>query len=159
MEVIRDWALTICITAIGGAIFSILTPNNNSEKLIRFVCCLFFLSAVISPIITNPVNFDISSAMEYTMPGLDDNALQEGVKNQTEKAAERVIYTAAEKILHENSIKVKKIEINININEDNSILINRLAVHIDEIFKNNIEEIKDLLEKEVGIEPEIIVEN
>ncbi|MCL2014569.1 MAG: stage III sporulation protein AF [Oscillospiraceae bacterium] len=177
MDVIRDWALAVCFTAVGGAVFSILTPRsgNGMDRLIRFVCSLFFLSAVISPFVTGSADFDfgwiISGSNITEMTSADtgfytgtasikeDTPLDQGIREQTKTAVESDLRARIVDLLQYNGLNAEKIEIIVNINEDDSILITRLALYTSSSRIADIKKLKEMLKKEVGIEPEVILQD
>ncbi len=157
MDWIREWAFSICITLIAISLFSMLMPKGSMEKTAKFTISLFFLSCLIGPFIFNPPSFSLFT--NFSNKNIKDNLNYEIVKtvhNQVVVSIENVIRKNITETLKKNNINIKKIEININISDDNSILINRIDIFLDSSYKMMDNQIRNIIKKEVEIEPSII---
>lgn len=155
MEGIRLIGYTICITIVVTAIFSMLVPNTKLDKVLKFAISLFFLTSIVSPFVNNKLDFTIDMSDTINTSKTED--LSESIQNQFLSVSKKNIESSLVKILAKKNISVKKIDVLININDDNSISINRLMVYIDkgnEKFKSNIEKI---LKEEAGYVPQVVI--
>ncbi|MCL2089600.1 MAG: stage III sporulation protein AF [Oscillospiraceae bacterium] len=156
MDIIREWAFVICITALGASLFSMLAPNSNMEKVMRFTISLFFLSGIISPIASGSVKFDYKSAIEYKQIESYKEELAEGVREQYRRMAEGEIVRLIAAAIPPEQAGIKKIEAIVNIDEDNSISINNITVTIAMDSRYGELDIKQILKRETGLEVEVI---
>lgn len=160
MNWIREWAFSICITLIAISLFSMLMPKGSMEKTVKFTISLFFLSCLIGPFIFNPPSFSLFT--NFSNKNIKDSLNYEIVKtvhNQVLVSIENIIRRNITQFLKKNNINninIKKIEININISDDNSILINRIDIFLDSSYKMMDNQIRNIIKKEVEIEPSII---
>lgn len=155
MEGLQYIGISICITAIVTSIFSMLVPDNHLDKVLKFAISLFFLTGIISPFANNKLNFRIE--MEDIIDAPSSHELSASMENQFVTIASRNIEAQAEKILNKNNIFPKKIEIFINITEDDSISINKMMVYIKKDSGENQQTIKTLIKDEMGITPQILL--
>lgn len=155
MESLQLIGISICITTIVTSIFSMLTPDNKMDKVLKFAISLFFLTGIISPFANNKLNFRIDIEDIIDVPTSQEMSFS--MESQFLTMAERNLEAEAEKILAKNEIFPKKIEVFININDDNSISINKMVVYIKQDLSETGEKIKSLIKEEMGIAAELVL--
>lgn len=158
MDFIREWAFSICITLIATSLFSLLAPKGSMEKILKFTISLFFLNCLVTPFIVNPpkINFDIDQVDPRNESSNYDvvTKTNEQFLSITKKNIEKTLSG----ILVSNNINCKKIEININISQDKSIFISSIDILLDKSYIMMDNQIKELIKKEVEMEPILIYE-
>jgi stage III sporulation protein AF len=155
MEAIRQWATSICVTIVIVAIFSMLVPKGSMEKVVKFTVSVFFLISLLYPLMTNIGDFTLDVSAEYTEGKQDTSQLEESMNQKLLDITQAKIVRQLEQILHNNEIETKKIEVIININEDNSILISKLVIKLDSSYKSEESKIKKIVKEETQKAPEI----
>lgn len=155
MEGIRLIGISICITTVVTSLFSMLTPDSKLDKVLKFAISLFFLTSIISPFVNNKLDFhiDISDVTQNN----NTMKLSQSVEKQFLSISKKNIENTLERILAKQSISVKKIEVLININEDNSISINKLMVYIDKKDEKSKYAIQKIVKEETGYAPDVII--
>lgn len=156
MDAVRDWALSVCAASVCGGIVYLLSPSGSLEKVLKIAVSVFFLTCLLSPVITdwrdiniNGESFSISqdkNAQEY------QNIYQHQVLEECRKSIRKLTYD----ILAENSLAAQKIEAIINIGGDNSIIIKQIELYMDEAYENQKEKIEKIIEDELGVFPIVI---
>ena len=154
MDMIRQWALSICVTVVAATIFSMLIPNGSMEKVVRFAVSLFFLVSLLSPFIGGRIDWNIDFNTE-AMEQQDTVPLQESIDRQMTTIVENRLEASVTQLLAGIDVEPEKIEIQVNVGEDNSICISRLVLRLGQKDQNKGREASDLLKKEVGVTPEI----
>lgn len=154
MEGIRLIGISICVTTVVASIFSMLTPDTRLDKVLKFAISLFFLTGLISPFVNNKLNFHID--LGDIQSSSKQQELSQSVSSQFKSVVEKNIESSLEKQLSEKNISVKKIEVFININEDDSISINKLMVYIEKSSDETQQNIKKLIKESVGVTPEVV---
>lgn len=64
MEPIKNWAFSLCITAVTATIVQMLAPKGNMEKVIRMTTRIFVLSVLVAPVF---MNFDFKNYVDTTV--------------------------------------------------------------------------------------------
>ena len=145
----QTWALTVCVTMIGGALFSMLVPNNSMQRVVKFTLNLFFISALLSPFITEFPDLDLSFT-EQTLAASDE--LYNLMEEETVNHAERTLEEGLTVVFEQNGYKIEDIAININIEEETTEII----VVIPQEEQGQIPQIEQLVKNETGILPRIV---
>ncbi len=131
MNTIREIGISICVTAVAAAIFQGLIPKSNLEKTIRFVLSVFLLSCLIVPL----TQLDFSSLGDsltvfQTDDHVKENNLQDTVNQKLTELTEESVAQTMRLTLEENGIEVERIQVETTIEEDNSIMINRVIISV-----------------------------
>lgn len=176
---INTWAQGIIIAVIIGTIIEILLPENKNKKYIKTIIGIYILFTIISPIINkftkkeiNIKNVSISSNEKMNTINLDVNEyVEEEYKNNLTNFLKENGYNIEniELKINNNTIdnlsinisKIKKSE-NLEINDIKKVEINTSIPNENiknEISKEEIEKIKDLIVQEYSISKEKIEVN
>lgn len=153
MHAIQSWALSVCVSMVGAAVFSLLIPNSNLKKVISFTVSLFFLSSLLAPFAMQFREIDISE-----MTGLVSNEqtaltkqAEEQVIEQTEESIKKQLYYIFEK----NGYKVEDISINI----DRTTLEQRsfdIVIFVQKSQASQEKEIMEAVRMYTGVTPQMI---
>ena len=154
METIQNWAMTVCVTMAGAAVFNMLLPGSGLKKMAMFTINLFFISSLISPLILHPPTFDFDI---ITSDVTQNEELSTVVDDQVITLAENNLNKEVGQILAQNDFAAEKIETTIHIEADNSISITKLKIWIRREQQSNQSAIAQLVSKEEGVQPEIVL--
>lgn len=155
METIKAIGFSICITIVVTSIFSMLLPNTKLDKVIKFAISLFFLTGIISPFFSSDLKFHVD--IEDVISNQNTTKLDQTFETQFISAAQTNLESSIQRMLKKDGINVIKVEVLINkMNEDN-ISISKLMVYIDKDTNNSSKKIEEIVKKEVGITPTIII--
>lgn len=155
METIRMLGMTICITAVVTAIFSMLVPNSGNERVLKFAVSLFFLTGLISPFATGDLDFHLDLG-EFENPAVRQELSGE-VGEQFCSLAGKNLEAAVERVLLAQGIAPKKVTVQINIGADGGISITRMEVLLPAELSGEAARATALVQRETGIRPEIAV--
>ncbi len=156
IQTIKIVAVNICIVMIITGVFSVLVPGKSFEKILKFAISLFFVCSVAVPMFSGELSLDFSFDTDFISEYESEFYLS--AEESVIKLSEEKIMLAIDEILTQNGISAKKIEVNINIDENDSINITNVEISItenDEIFTLKI---KEIVLREVGITPKIIID-
>lgn len=150
MHFLNEWALGIVIASITSVIILILAPQGALFKQVRTAVSLFIMIAILYPFfISENIDTELSD-FEFdknTYSQLDsENIIVSELKKELKN---KIVST----LLAEN-IEVEKIEIDISINEENEMSVNRIKIEVDEHYDEAM--IKDLLYERSGLHVEVI---
>ncbi len=153
MNSIEKIALTICVLSVAITLLDSLAPNGKFKKQIRLILGLVFVLSIIKPLREADFSdydfFELINTKEY----IEANALfNEHLSTNLEKSIEKKL----EIRLNQEEIYTEKIEILINIIEDNCIDISRVYVLLEEKFKSEEENIDEIILNETDCEIRII---
>ncbi|MDR0530557.1 MAG: hypothetical protein LBG83_00620 [Oscillospiraceae bacterium] len=73
MDAIRNWALTVALSALAGGIVWLMTPKGSVQKAVRTVVAVFLLCAFLSPLFNGRrgLNLEFLPEAEATLPNFD----------------------------------------------------------------------------------------
>ena len=151
MEFIKNWAFSVCCSAIITGILNLIMPDKGTRATFKTILCVFFICTIISPLsdIDLPeYNFSYENSLDY-------NYSENEFLNNSANYIETRLENAVTEYFEQEEIKAEDILIKINISEDGSIDITKFTLVFNE--KPDIEALKQALYKKTGIEPEIIV--
>lgn len=148
----QSWALAVCATMIGGALFSLLVPNNNLKRVVQFTLSLFFVSALVAPFLTELPDVDFSFAEQV----LASNDELEGVmETEVIKQAQSSLEQGLMVVFEQNGYKIEDITININSEEETT----QITVVIPQEEIQRIPQMEQLVQNETGIIPKIVCQS
>lgn len=155
MEAIKTIGMSICITIIVTSIFSMLLPNTKLDKVIKFAISLFFLTGIVSPFFSSDLNFNFK--VEDIIPEQSTTQLNQTMHNQFLSVAQTNLENAVQRMLKNDGINAIKVEVLINKLDKDNISISKLMVYIENETKTSSKRIEDLVKKEVGLSPTIVI--
>lgn len=154
MEDIQKIILISCVLAIGISVADMLCPGKKYEKQMKLIFSLIFLTGLVTPIISGDVHFSTIVSLS-----LHESSEYSNIENSVYEIycsnIKRNIENNLINVLSIKQIKLKEIDVNINIKSDKSIFINEVT-----IIPENIEDkvaIEDTVRNEVGQETSIII--
>jgi hypothetical protein len=104
METLREWALTVALSALAGGIVWLLAPKGSVQKAVRAVVAVFLLCAFLSPLLARQ-----GGSLEWELPELEQAptlaGLDEAVSRQLQAAVEREIKGRIEGVLEARGIQ------------------------------------------------------
>ena len=153
MENIRNWAFSLCVSAICGSLLNMLLPEGSGQKTFKFVLCIFLLCVILSPLkdIDFPDYNNIFIKSEYVAAKDDNNEFI----NRSEDFIEEQIKKDTSEILTEYGIDFKDIIVEVNILENQSIDITEFSLFLPKT--KDTENIKSKIQEKIGISPEVII--
>ena len=120
-----------------------LLPEGSNEKLIKMLIGIFFLSVLLTPLLSGK-SFDVSMIkVSEEKPSGELENLQKTVYAELIKVSENAMKGKIDEILKKNEINNAKIIINIDTNADKRIDISQI-----DIFINQIDAVKTLFAKD-----------
>ena len=145
-----DWVIYICISIICGTIFYMLVPGGNMEKTMKLVLNVFLISSLVSPLMKKFNYQDISNCLSKIYNNDDINMY---CNEYLKKTDQEKLKSALKIVLAKSGYKF--LDISIDISKDNSKVKNvYLKIAKDQNYDAN--QIKQIVQKETGIDPKII---
>ena len=152
MQLVRQWALTVAVSAVIGAVIYMRSPSGTAGKGVKTAVSLFMLLAMLSPF-AKSVD---ASDFDFETPGeINQTDMSEAVKNQMKTEVEMQI----RKILEENGIYSAAINIDININSENVMTVERIEISVRNAENGNILQAEKKIKSEIGADVRIGVVN
>jgi hypothetical protein len=111
MQTLRDWALTVALSALAGGIVWLLTPRGSVQKAVRTVVAVFLLCAFLSPVFTHagkPLDWVLPQAVDEvpTILGFDET-----ISKQMQAAVEAELCRRIEQVLEAHGLDLGKTKI------------------------------------------------
>lgn len=154
MSAIREWATVICMAALAASILQYLSPSGGMERMLRFVLGAFLLCGILLPFGKGlpDLEFDIQASASVSQDG---QQFKDAVDRQFYEAAKNGITSVVAGDLYKMGIKCENVDLMMDTNEDNSIVINKVAVTLPAEFANRCAEAEAGLEKVLGLKTEV----
>lgn len=137
METLKQWAVTIIMTALSGAVIQILMPKGKTERMVNIILSLFFLCAILSPFITGSTKAlwdELNNKILIPEAEFSANqvSLNETVLRETEKETENAIY----KLAVQEGFSEINVQVNMDISGTNSISIDEIKISVPAAERN-----------------------
>lgn len=155
MSAITSWATAVCIVAVICSLYDMLIPDGNTSKMLDFVLGMFLIVAILIPFVnivkSEPLNFkNIEfNSKDFTMSTENEDLIVDVGKSTVEK----IISDS----LKEKNISYKKIVIDMDSSNGNSIDIIRAKIYVENSYRNQIIDIQNIVKEKTGITPDVIV--
>ncbi|MDE5648500.1 MAG: hypothetical protein K2I33_01150 [Oscillospiraceae bacterium] len=125
MELMRKVILSACFLSVVITIVDSIKPGEKFSQQLKMIFSLIFITGILSVVLKGSLNFDIPAYadLEYSD---DYNSLEDAAGIAVKSETEKNINVYIEDILLKNDVSFDKISSDVNIEEDNSIIINRI---------------------------------
>ena len=152
MDGLSAWALSVSICAVIACIVEMMTADTKLEKTVRFVLGAFMLCAIIVPVGDmvsefSGVNFD--SKMSYN--------ISEDFNEQKISMLKNEISQLVQTTLSSEQIYPQKVEVNMDISEDNCISMVSVTIMLDKKDKEKAVKVTNTIKSELGLECNTVV--
>ena len=145
-----DWVMYICLSIICGTIFYMLIPGGNMEKTMKLVLNVFLITSLVGPLMKN---FNCGEIYNCLSKIYNYDDLKTYHNEYLTKADQEKLKIALKIVLAKSGYKF--VDISIDISKDNSKVKN-VCLKIDKGQNYDVDQIKQIVQKETGIEPKII---
>lgn len=147
MDTVRQWLLTVAVSAAAGAVILMLSPEGGVSKSVKTAVSLFLMTAMVLPFVKN-FSFDIPDIIPET------GAEQPDITAAVEEKMESALKAEIEKILAESGIKPQEINIDMNIS-DNVITVKSIEIKAEN--SGDFSPVENRISSETGAEVKIEV--
>lgn len=152
MNGLSAWALSVSICAVIACVVEMMTADTKLEKTVRFVLGAFMLCAIIIPVGNmvsefSGVNFD--RKMTYD---ISDSFTEQKISMLKNEISTLVIST-----LSKENIYPQKVEVDMDISEDNCISMVSVTVVLDKKDREKAVKVTDTIKSELGLECNTVV--
>ena len=149
MDEIKSWAFSVCAAAVVGGIVIMLSPRGGTGKTVRTAVSLFLLCVMLRPFMSGYVHrLSLDSVTESrTVAG--DNAAEYTVESMKNVLREKI-----DKILSDNGVKNGRSDIEISIDGDNNMRIERVAIYVPSQYGDKLKRVKEEVFSQLGIRAE-----
>ncbi len=147
MNGISSWATAISICAIICTIVEMLISDSKLEKTVRFVLGAFMICAIIMPITDMT---DEISEVDFNITMSDDS--KEKFDIQKIELFKKQISSLVTSILSEENIYPQKIDVNMDIDENNSISIISVTVVLKKQDVEKANRVSYVIKTQLGLE-------
>lgn len=157
MSALSSAVITACAAAIVCAVLSNFVTEGSSRRLINLILGAFLVCSMIVPLKSalSQISLGLSAAEPaQTLTATADEALKKQVVSQTRKNLE----AALTQFLLQNGFEINRGEIILAEAQENSIIISRISIYIDESLSESKGVISELVKDNFGIVPEITAE-
>ena len=157
MEGIKTLSMIICSASVCSAFIVFLVPDGNMKKIVNFAVSLFLMSVMIMPVFgKNSIDFEFSDIAVYEFYDNSD-FLSEYDCFLTENS-KNVVKSEVSAVLADVCKGSFSVDVVMNKNENNEIVIEKIAIYISEIDIVNAAIIKNKIFNLTGLIPEVVNE-
>ena len=149
MNTLRQWALTVAVSAAVGGIIHMLSPGGSAGKSVRTAVSLFLLIAMLSPF---AAQIDLTSFPTMTYVHNETADLTDAVREEMKTAAEKEI----SRILSDCGIKTESISIEISMDKNNTMTVERIEITAQG-GAENVKKAEERIKSEIGADVKIEV--
>lgn len=156
MHELSVWANSVCMVAIICALFEMFVPEGTLAKLVNFVLGLFLIIAILVPF----ANLIQSNALKNSKINIEqqNTNFSDDINDLTIAYGKSAIEKIIIQCLEEKEIEYKKIDINMDSSNNESIDIVRVDIYLPIKYRNQLSEIQNEVKEKTGISPNIYVE-
>lgn len=150
MNALKTWAISLAGAWMCAAVFSYLKPSAKFDKVLKIALFAFLIIAMITPF--SGIG-DIRISDWFSSTRQSDEIEQKGedflMQAQINAAAENVKKEVAER-LQKKGFSYQEIRVSMNIDSDNNIFINEIAV--TGVPASKRQGLHDFIKKELALE-------
>ena len=125
MNKIKLAVITICVCSVVYSLFLTFSSGSRFKKTLRTVFGLLAVTAVLSVF---GKGLDFSDIEDEFKKSFDTQSVGVGARATAEETS-RLLSARAEDILQKNGISFQKVDVDMDIGEDGSIIINKAEVY------------------------------
>ena len=141
MDYIKSWTFCICITLIISVILSILAPKGTMGKFYKVIISTFIFLSFLYPL----SDFNIAEfKLDFDFDSVYENVVEGAAKTQVESAVETVLV--------ENDIQNSIVTASVYQSGD-ELVISSVKISVPDGY--SVEEVKDIVFKELGVVAEV----
>lgn len=154
MEQITTWAAGLCLCALVCVILEIMTPDGNTEKIVRFVLGLFMICAVAAPLVDISLNFeDWAVAAPYE----ENSQLEIEIQNQSLRLVNEALEEQIETVTARFNTVPIKTEIHTDIDGNNRISIVSVTIVLEHGIAEKALQIQNAVKTELGLDCDTVI--
>lgn len=157
MESLADWAISLCATGVAIFLCEMLLPEGSMAKIFKIAASVFFLSAILGPLLSG-----------FGAGTFSDLAEPYSIASDTaEKAAESVVISSFEANLEdelssglrEEGFPISGIEVKVSLQEDGvTLVIDSVTIWLPEQGSADPAAVSETVRELSGLEPKILYE-
>ncbi|HNW04730.1 MAG TPA: stage III sporulation protein AF [Oscillospiraceae bacterium] len=157
MESLADWALSLCATGVAVFLCEILLPDGNIAKIFKIAASVFFLSAILSPLLSG------LGAGEFSGLGGTDYAPSDTAQRAVESAVISGFRSNLESELlaglQRAGIPASGVEAKVSLKEDGvTLAVDSVTVRLPNAEAADPAAVTKAVLELSGVEPEIFYE-
>lgn len=145
MDGIRQWAIGLCLAALGGTILRRIAPEKGSGTVFRVLLSAFFILVFFSPFLT-PFSLNFSSFSEAELPELSASLLEESVSRRLSETVKTAAAEVVNSVLSEQGISAQKVEVTTDMTSDKGIYIEQINVWLSDRYDGKKVRAREILE-------------
>lgn len=156
MDAVKAWAISICMASLAGTVAHFLSPSGNIQRIFKVVISVFFITVMVYPVagLSGDDIGDVIDGYTYYDSYVDNT---EQIADIVLKQSVAQIKSGVNDILQGLGIEKSEIKVNTDINAENSIVISKIEVVIEEEYRAKITEIYDELRKNIDCQIDVYV--
>lgn len=157
MESLADWAISLCATGVAVFLCEILLPDGSMAKIFKIAASVFFLSAILSPLLSGLGRGEFSGLGEtyYASSDTARRAVESVVVSSFRTNLEVELLAG----LQNEGIPVSRVKAEVSLQEDGvTLTLDSVAVWLPSAQEADPAAVTKAVLALAGVEPEILYE-
>ncbi len=151
-EAFRQWCLCVVAASAAATFVTVIMPKGSMEKTVRAVIGIFVVSVICSPLAKfDKSDFLVEAFADCDYEHANMQELRECMVSSCKTAIDSDIREAAEAF----DVYPESVQIQISVDDENCIIIHKIAIKILDLSPKNKEDLSEKLEKKLGVPVEI----
>lgn len=155
MQLLKQWAISVCASGILGTVFSMIAPKGSMDKTIKLMIAIFIFTSMLVPFVSaEKLNFDEFYQADHSEVSQEELQAQSNALTMktTKISIEKAVSSFLEKQQHTNC-RVKAI---LEVDAEYYVNVKRLELYFTEASIKQSEKIKALVSDEFKMETIIL---
>jgi|GEM_PF-973045 len=149
MEKLTAIIRAVCVVSVGIALVEGLTEGSVLKRQMKFLLSLCFITVLLVPFVQGGVGFSISDAQDFFDSSQYETSSQAYSQSLEEQISENISAILLEEIRLAGA-ECKKLVLDVNISETNSIDINRVVIKDSEVRSEDKAVIEKIIQENLG---------
>lgn len=156
MDDLREWAVMLCVVAVGSVFLAFLIPDGNIKKTVNFAFSLFLMTIIIIPVCgKSNVRFDFPDISFDELPEQED--YQDDFNAFIQSYGETEIQNLITDKLDEICTGSYELNVESYIDGDGNIVITNIDIYLTEKDSAVKENVKNEVKNLTGIIPQVVI--
>ena len=146
MEGLKQWLISLIFSAAAGALITVISPKGSNDKTLKTVVGIFIISSIFLPL----TKMNLS---DFSLPALaNELKIEQGEEGDfVIEMLEEELYKTVSETAEEFNCEINGVEIDAGYDENNCIIIQKIAVYYTSGETENIQMAAAETEKRLGV--------
>lgn len=155
MAAVQQWSWSLCLLVLLSAIIQYVLPSGVMERSMKLVLGGFLVLGMITPVASLVQSADWDFSLDASVSDTDQYIA--AANEEILILAEGNVTALVAQALQEMGIQPENIAVEMDMNEDNSIVIEKAVIGLSAGDWPKAEQIREKIQSTLGIQAEVVV--